>query len=65
MPSRRGLAGKKLGFINEDGEKYLCVFLDNIRRSLSLVMIKKFKIKIKINNFEEDSIFSKKYKNMM
>jgi hypothetical protein len=66
IPQRNQIAGKKLGFINEDGQRYLYIYFDTIRKKFFLSCIKKnFEIKVKLNKFEEDSIVSLKYKNMI
>jgi hypothetical protein len=60
------MAGKKLGFINEDGKRFLYIYFDTIRKKCFLSCIRKnFELKVQLNNFEDDSIVGMKYRNMI
>ena len=63
---RDRLAGKKLGFINEDGKRFLYIYFDTMRNKFFLSCRKKnFELKVQLNNFDDDSIVGMKYRNMI
>jgi hypothetical protein len=58
------VAGKKLGFINEDGKRFLYIYFDTVGKNFGC-MKKDFTLKVQLNNFDDDSLVGMKYRNMI
>lgn len=60
------IIGKRLGFLtNEQGERYLYIYFDAVRRKCWTCAKKSFELRIKLFNFDENSVIAERYNAMI
>jgi hypothetical protein len=64
--NKKEIMGKHLGFVESDGERYLHIFFDAVRRKCFLNWMKRnYEIKITLQKFDEQSIIHKRYTQLL